>query len=84
MTKEQGKPGLLERGAGFMKRLNYFLGGAALAGALIAPPEFQAILVAFGVLQFAEGAVWKWLEKRRANKTQGGGLTSRPATAAAH
>ena len=67
MARERAKEGILERTAGFMKRLNYALGGVAIAGAV----AFEsATLAAIGVLQFAEGAVWKWLKERRSKKAQ--------------
>ena len=75
MPKEQGNHGVVERSAGFLKRLNYAIGSVAVAGAVVFE---SAGLAAFGALQFAEGALWSWLEKRRQKKT----VTSlRPASA---
>lgn len=71
MNKEQGKKGIFERGAAFYEKLNYGLGAAAIAGSLIAPPEVAPFLVAFGALQFAEGALIRWIRKGGARKALG-------------
>lgn len=67
MAAEQGKRGFLERSAGFLERLNYALGAVAVAGAFVFPEHATGFLL-FGALQFAEGAVWKWLKDRKARK----------------
>jgi hypothetical protein len=69
MSGEQAKQGVVERSAGFLKRLNYAIGAVAVGGALLFE---SAGLAAFGALQFAEGAVWSWLEKRRGAKQASG------------
>jgi hypothetical protein len=64
---EKRPRGALERFAGFAERLNYALGALAVGAAVIFP-EAATPLIVFGVLQFAEGAVWKWLKDRRTRK----------------
>lgn len=69
MSKEK-TGGAIERGADFFKRLNYVLGGLALAGAIILPPPASEYLLLFAGLQFAEGAVWKYIQNKRAAKSK--------------
>ena len=71
MAREQGKPGALERGANFFERLNKFVGGVAIVGAVGAAaagrPELAAGLATVAVFQFLENEIiWKSFKKNRA------------------
>lgn len=62
MKGEKGKG--IDRGLAFYEKLQYGIGAVALAGALVLP-EFSGPLVAYGVFQFAQGALVRWVRNRR-------------------
>ncbi len=67
MSKEQGKKGILEKGAGFFEKLHYGIGAVALAGAAIFPAEATALAV-FGAYELAHGALWNYLKNKVSKK----------------
>jgi hypothetical protein len=63
---EKAKGGV-ERGANFLKKFHYALGGIALVGAEFVPPVAVA-LTTFAVWEGAHGAFWQWAENRVAKR----------------
>jgi hypothetical protein len=67
MSKEQGRKGLIERGATLLEKLHYAIGAVALVGAAV----FESVTLAvIGAWEIAHGALWGFIKNRSDKKPQ--------------
>lgn len=66
MKQEQAKKGLVERGAGFFKRIHYALGAVALGAGLAFESSVATIVGIYELGHgFVLGAIEKWAAKQK-------------------